>query len=416
MGQPGSMNGLRANGEEFPIDASISKIDMTDQHLYTVILRDITERKRAEQNLALQLEHLRTLSIIDQAIIASSNLTLTLDIFIEKIMQQLHVDAATVLLFNPTEKMLTFAAGQGLPDDSLWNTPQKLGSTLAGQAALKRSLVHVPNLADLPEDASALVAQGFVSYYGVPLIAKNQLLGILEVFHLASFHPNEDWLAFLQTMAGQAAIAIDNALLFNDLHHSKIELEHAYDSTIEGWSHALDLRDRETEGHTQRVTRMTLKLAQAMGFAEADLIQIRRGALLHDIGKMGVPDGILLKPGALTEEEWKIMRQHPQFAYDMLAPIEYLWPALDIPYCHHERWDGTGYPRGLKGEEIPLAARIFTLVDVYDALTSDRPYRKAWSKEKTLDHIRSLAGTHFDPQAVELMMSAMNEEEGGVFT
>ena len=187
------------------------------------------------------------------------------------------------------------------------------------------------------------------------------------------------------------------------------ELSQAYDSTIEGWSHALDLRDKETEGHTQRVTKMTLELARAMGLNDNELVHFRRGALLHDIGKMGVPDGILLKPGVLTEDEWKIMRQHPQLAYEMLAPIMYLKLALDIPYCHHEKWDGTGYPRGLKGEQIPLAARIFAIADVYDALTSDRPYRVAWSKEKTLGHIRSLAGSHFDPQVVEVFLHFMEQ-------
>jgi putative nucleotidyltransferase with HDIG domain len=173
------------------------------------------------------------------------------------------------------------------------------------------------------------------------------------------------------------------------------------------------LRDKETEGHTQRVTRMTLKLARAMGLTDPELIHIRRGALLHDIGKMGVPDGILLKPDELTGDEWQMMRQHPQFAYDMLAPIEYLKPALDIPLYHHEKWDGSGYPRGLKGEDIPLAARIFTVADVYDALTSDRPYRKAWSPERTLEHIRLLAGSHFDPQAVALMIRAVEDGDEG---
>jgi putative nucleotidyltransferase with HDIG domain len=156
---------------------------------------------------------------------------------------------------------------------------------------------------------------------------------------------------------------------------------------------------------------MTLKLAKAYGMKNEDLVQIRRGALLHDIGKMGIPDGILLKAGPLTDEEWVIMRQHPQLAFEMLSPIEFLQPALDIPYCHHEKWDGTGYPRRLKGKQIPIAARLFAIIDVWDALTSDRPYRKAWSKEKVMGHIQSLSGTHFDPQAVELFNKMMNEKE-----
>jgi len=187
--------------------------------------------------------------------------------------------------------------------------------------------------------------------------------------------------------------------------HSKL-LE-AYGATIEGWSHAMDLRDRETEGHSRRVTELTLQLAKSFGMSDEQLTHIRHGSLLHDMGKLGVPDSILHKPDKLTSEEWAIMRKHPQFAYDMLYPIEYLHMALDIPYCHHEKWDGTGYPRGLKNNEIPMSARIFAIVDVWDALISDRPYRPAWKKEDALEYIRQQAGTHFDPQVVDLFLKVM---------
>ncbi len=193
------------------------------------------------------------------------------------------------------------------------------------------------------------------------------------------------------------------------LRERERDLFQAYDTTIEGWSHALDLRDKETEGHSTRVTELTLKLARLAGMGESELVQVKHGALLHDIGKMGVPDRILLKPDKLTDEEWVAMRKHPQFAYDMLSPIAYLKPALDIPYCHHEKWDGTGYPRGLKGEQIPLAARLFAIVDVWDALRSDRPYRQAWTKEKVIEHIKSLSGTHFEPKVVELFCRLISE-------
>ncbi len=187
-----------------------------------------------------------------------------------------------------------------------------------------------------------------------------------------------------------------------NIEQAHSQLLSAYDATIEGWSRAMDLRDKETEGHTQRVTQLSEKLAKIAGIRQDELIQIRRGSLLHDIGKLGVPDSILLTPNKLTDEEWEVMRKHPQYAYEMILPIEYLRPALDIPYCHHEKWDGTGYPRGLKGEEIPLSARIFAIVDVWDALTSDRPYRAAWDKQKTLQYINEQSGKHFDPHIVEL--------------
>ena len=186
---------------------------------------------------------------------------------------------------------------------------------------------------------------------------------------------------------------------------SNIELVTAYDSTIEGWGKALDLRDSETKDHTQRVTEMTLRIARMYGICDKELVQVKRGALLHDIGKMGVPDSILMKEGALTPGEEKIMHSHPLNAFNILMPIEYLRPALDIPYCHHEKWDGSGYPRGLKGEEIPLAARIFALSDIWDALISERRYHEAWPREKVVEHIRSLAGTHFDPDLVDLFLA-----------
>ncbi len=194
-----------------------------------------------------------------------------------------------------------------------------------------------------------------------------------------------------------------------DLQTSNQELKDSYETTLEGWSHALDLRDKETEGHTLRVTELTLRIAQAMGFSAEQLVHVRRGTLLHDIGKMGVPDYILHKAGPLTEAEWEAMKRHPRYAFELLSPIKYLEGALDIPHHHHEKWDGTGYPDGLRGEEIPLAARIFAVVDVYDALTSDRPYREAWPKARALEYIRNEAGRHFDPAVVNIFLKELSE-------
>ncbi len=252
--------------------------------------------------------------------------------------------------------------------------------------------------------APLLGGEGFVAYYAVPLIAKGQVKGVFEAFHRGPLSPDREWLEYLESIAGQAAIAIENAAMLDDLQHANIELVLAYDRTIEGWSRALDLRDKETEGHTQRVTELTLRLARTLGVPESDLVHLRRGSLLHDIGKMAIPAGILLKPGPLSEEEWAIMRQHAIYAYELLSPVAYLRPALDIPYGHHEKWDGTGYPRGLKGEKIPLSARIFAVADVWDALRSDRPYRPAWSAEQAREHIRKEAGTHFDRAVVDAFL------------
>jgi HD-GYP domain-containing protein (c-di-GMP phosphodiesterase class II) len=249
-----------------------------------------------------------------------------------------------------------------------------------------------------------LSGEQFVTYVGAPLIAKGQIKGVLEIFHRETVRFDPEWQSFLELLAGQAAIAIDNVELFDNLQTSNSELTMAYDSTLEGWASALELRDHDTGGHTRRTTDLTIRLAQVMGIKGSDILHISRGALLHDIGKMGVPDSIILKPGPLSEDEWVIMRKHPQFAYDLLSPISYLRMALDIPYCHHEKWDGSGYPRGLKGDQIPLSARIFAVVDVWDALISERPYRKAWPPEKAIDYIREQSGKHFDPKVVEIFL------------
>jgi len=368
------------------------------------MLTDITDRKGAEQHIHLQLERLQALRTIDIAISSSVDLRLTFEVILSQVVGLLNTDAAAVLLFNPITSTLEYAASRGFRSTALRQAKVRLGSSHAGRAILERRTIHTPNLLE-PDDeikqALTLNNEGFVDYYCVPLLAKGEVKGALEIFHRSLMVEDPEWLDFLETLGGQTAIAIDNSQLFEGLQKSNTDLTLAYDATIEGWSAALDLRDKETEGHSQRVTEMTLEMARAMGMGEAELIHVRRGALLHDIGKLGVPDHILLKPGKLTDEEWVIMRKHPTYAYEMLAKITYLKPALDIPYTHHEKWDGSGYPRGLKGGQIALAARIFAIVDVWDALTSDRPYRAAWSKEKALEFIKSESGKHFDPQVVE---------------
>ena len=376
------------------------------------IARDITERKRDEEKIRRQFEHLTALSTIDRFIAANFDLKLSLSEILIHVMIELGVDAADILVLNSNSKMLEYGAQRGFRSKVATKTQSRLGESYAGRAVLERQLVQIPNLKDEPDNlflTTTLKGEDFVCYYGVPLITKGQVKGVLEVFHRAALEPDAEWFDFLNTLAGQAAIAIENSTLFESLQRSNMELTLAYDTTIEGWSRALDLRDKETEWHTQRVTEMTVKLARAFGLSEAELVQVRWGSLLHDIGKMGVPDMILHKTGPLSDEEWVEMKKHPIFAYEMLFPIQYLRMALDIPYCHHEKWDGTGYPHGLKGDQIPLVARIFAVVDVWDALNSDRPYRTAWPEEKAREHIRTSAGTHFDPQVVALFMRIHNE-------
>ena len=368
------------------------------------------QRAKLREQTKGQLSQLQALHNIDTSISSSMDLRVTLEILLKHVTTQLKVDAADVLLFNPHSRMLEYAAGCGFRGRAVERTRLRIGEGQAGLAALEQRMIQHPDFAAsgfVFAQAELLAAENVAAYFAQPLMAKGEVKGVLEVFHRAIFHPGLEWLNFLETLAGQAAIAVDSAQLYEDLQRSNTDLLNAYDKTIEGWSHALDLRDKETEGHSQRVTMMTLKLARASGMTEAELVHVRHGALLHDIGKMGVPDHILLKPGKLTDEEWVAMRKHPQLAYELLSPIAYLRDALDIPYCHHEKWDGTGYPRGLKGEQIPLAARLFAIVDVWDALRSNRLYRQGWPKEKVIKHIKSLSGTHFDPAVVAVFLEAM---------
>jgi PAS domain S-box-containing protein len=378
------------------------------------IAANALRRTALHEQTQRRLQHITALRAIDMAITSSLDLRVTLNFFLDQVTIRLGIHAASVLLLDPRTQILQFTAGRGFHTQALHHTKLRLGEGVAGRAALERRLISIPDLSKSSEAfrrAPLLTEEGFVSYFAAPLVAKGQVKGVLEIFHRAPLEPDNEWLEFLDTLAVQAAIAIDNAGLFEGLQRSNLELAMAYDATIEGWSRALDMRDRETEGHTIRVTDMTIRLARMMGVAEEELVHMRRGALLHDIGKMGIPDNILLKPGPLSEEEWTVMRRHPEYAYELLSLVNYLRPALLIPYCHHERWDGTGYPRGLREEAIPLAARLFAVVDVWDALRSERPYRHAWPAEKARSHLVEQSGKHFDPQVLSLFLKMLDQDE-----
>ncbi len=367
-------------------------------------------RVRLRAETLRRLDHLQTLRAVDQAIASSLDLHITLNILLKHTITQLEVDSAVIFLLHPHQQTLQYAASQGFRNHHIEHAEIRLNDEFAGRCVMERVIIEIHDPEQVSHNlpfARLWAEENFASYLCVPLVAKGEVKGVLEVYRRTLFTPDDEWLEFLDTLASQAAITVDNAQMFNNLQSANMELAIAYDATIEGWSHAMDLRDKETEGHTQRVTEITLQLAKVMAVSDKEMLHIRRGALLHDIGKMGIPDRILLKQGKLTPKEWKIMRMHPVFAFDMLQPIRYLRQSLDIPYAHHERWDGSGYPRGLKGEAIPLTVRIFSVVDVFDALTSERSYRKAWTKRKTLAYIKERRGTEFDPQVVDAFLKMM---------
>ncbi len=371
------------------------------------------EKERADRELLLshekikrQMEQLSALRLIDSSIKGSFDLRITLEVILDRVVQGLKVSAAALLLIDPESKAVSYKSARGIPTS--------LEDRWAKDATARRSsLIREIRLRDIESEPEIVKSHPFLkecpfrAYYAIPLGAKGETVGVLEIFHTDCLNVDDEWINFLETLAGQAAIAISDAGMFERLQRSNMELTVAYDQTIEGWSRALDLRDKETEGHSRRVTDMTVALAIKRGISGRDLQMVRWGALLHDIGKMGVPDHILLKPGPLSEAEWKIMKLHPTHARDLLRPIQFLRPALDIPYCHHEKWDGSGYPRGLRGEAIPLAARMFAVVDVWDALSSDRPYRSKWPGEKIRSHMQGLRGTHFESDVLDYFLEMM---------
>ena len=380
------------------------------------VMQDITERKAHEAEVAwlfaaeqARRQELDALYNLANALVGTDSLDHTLDLIVRTAVATTHVTFARLALFENGRFVIRAAHPIRVLDADLFAAcpPSIVQHDLCDQvfAQTEPTIVHADDATLMPEDRQTLFLGVARSVCLVPLRRGNQATGILLLAEVRA-REREPFTAEKRKLAraigDQAASAIRRALLHKQTLNDALELENAYEATIEGWSHALDLRDNETEGHTQRVTELTLELARAFGFTDEQLVHVRRGALLHDIGKMGVPDAILLKPGALNEQEWEIMRRHPEYAKMLLLPIHYLKPALDIPYCHHEKWDGTGYPRGLKGEEIPLVARLFAVIDVWDAMTSNRPYRLGLPKAHVLEWIRANRGTHFDPKVVEV--------------
>lgn len=410
-----SLYGLRANGEEFPMEAFISQSEVNGQKFFTVIFQDITERKRAEENLRRRAMELETIVSASSALRTAQNVMDMLPILARQALRAVNGDHASIFLLD-SESGEFVSRG--------WYS---IGAVFDNPSQDETALRHLPNTGitgrivstgdiyvaeDIQKDPIILILDGererLKNVHGgisLPLRAQEKIIGIMHIWSLKLRIFTEIEIRLLIALAETASNAIHRAMLFEQTLQHANEITQAYDNTLAGWARALEMRDEITEGHTRRVTELTLKLARAMDISENEIVHIRRGALLHDIGKMGIPDSILHKPGPFTAQERFIMEQHTQYAYDMLSSISFLQDALDIPFCHHEHWDGNGYPRKLKGEQIPLSARIFTVVDVWDALTSNRPYRPAWTNEKTREYILERAGKQFDPQIVEAFFS-----------
>jgi len=384
----------------------------------SLILRDLTQiltsistvKKSVAGLVDVQQRQVGALIGVGSAINSSLGLNRVLEKVMDTLIALMSAERGFLMLREPTGE-LTVRIARGMDNANLNEDVFAISHTVVRRVVDSGEAVLTTNAQEDPRfgEQLSVAAYHLLSILCAPLKIKDDLIGVLYVDNRAYtgiFHADD--LGMISAFANQAAVAIDNARLFDDLQESNAELEIAYQATLEGWVRALDLRDKETEGHTQRVTTLTQRLALSMGVDDDALLHITRGALLHDIGKMAIPDRVLLKPGDLTPEERALIQKHPVYAYEMLRPIKFLHPALDIPYCHHEKWDGSGYPRGLKGEEIPFAARVFSVVDVWDALIFDRPYRKALSPASVKKLICEESGAHFDPHVVDSFFALEN--------
>ncbi len=364
------------------------------------------QRARFFEQTQVRIQRLSILHEIDLAVSASLSISITLDLILDQIVSQIGIQAADVLLYNPQNHWLDYGAGRGFRDKKVRRTRFRLGQSLPGRAVLEHGSIMKD---DIQQDINFiqghfLEEEKFATYFAIPLITKGQVKGVLELFHHEPVATDPELRDFFKSLAAQAAIAMENSDLFQDLKRSNLEITRAYDAVIELWAFSLEKRENAREGHGKRTMEMTVHLARAMDIGDAQLIHIRRGALLHDIGSIVVPESILNKTGALTEEEQKIIRRHSIEGQNLLQQIDFLAPAMDIPSYHHEHWDGSGYPKGLKGEQIPLPARIFAVVDLWDALTSDRVYRKRWPQDDAIQFIQMNSGIFFDPAVVDVFI------------
>jgi len=365
-------------------------------------------RAQHYRELRKALHRLDSLRQIDMAILSQGVSAGAMETLARKTREHMRADAVAVWIYWPGDGLLRLVAAQGFAYPLAPGTPCRIGQGMPGYIAengMPEILDNGISLYWLTQNASETESsETFSAYVGFPLQTNGALQGVLEIYWREPHRLSQEETQFLEVLCQQGAIALEKARILRELNLVNQQLEQAYDQTLEGLIYLLELRDDETEGHSRRVAEFTLRIAREMGFDEEQLTHLWRGALLHDIGKVGIPDAILLKKGPLDAEEWAVMKRHPLMAYEMLSKIPFLRPALDIPHCHHERWDGSGYPRGLKGKQIPLAARIFAVVDVWDALLSARPYRPPWEREQVRDYIREQAGKLFDPEVVEVFL------------
>ena len=394
----------------YPADSAYDQVELLS--VVAGRLETALQRMIAQQKISAQLRNISFLKRISHTISRDMDFEMVAVPLLRQIQKFLDGDAIALYLNDKETKNLSCRAHNGFKARLVEEAVIAYGQSNVGIAAEEQRIVSIANFDDIAAGnpfSRLLQAEKFLSQHCAPIVIAGKTTGVLEIFQRRPFTASSEWMILFDAIATQTGLALDYNSIYIDLQQAYLDLELSYEATIEGWSAAMDYRDQETEGHSKRVTSLTVSLASRLGISEEEITRMSRGALLHDVGKIGIPDSILKKPGPLDDAEWLLMKQHPAIAFDMLSPIPYLKDSLDIPLYHHEKWDGSGYPKGLKGEAIPLAARLFSVIDVFDALTSDRPYRKAWNIDETIDYIRKQAGIQFDPELVTAFISMIEE-------
>jgi PAS domain S-box-containing protein/putative nucleotidyltransferase with HDIG domain len=397
----GTFINRRKDGSFFQEEATIFPVRDDTGHVinFAAVKRDVTDHIQRENEM-------EAISSLSSALRIAYDRDEMFPVVLEQIMNLMKVRAACLAMVDPVTNTIIIEQSTG---DFSFDNSLHISILQDLSAGIIKS--GQPYYADDIDPHAGSTMRSCIkitlAMAGIPLVAQNETFGVLWVIRHHEINKNE--FPLLSLLGNIVAIAISRAKLHNQTLNFAQDLAQAYEATIEGWARALEIRDKETEGHARRVADLTLELARQLGLTNGDLINMRRGALLHDIGKMAIPDNVLLKPGPLNSDEWTIMRRHPIIAKELLGPIAQLQPALDIPYYHHEKFDGSGYPLGLKQNEIPLAARIFTVVDVWDALCSNRPYRAAWPEDMVKTYIRAQTGKQFDPIVVDAFFQVIQD-------
>lgn len=391
-----------------PMEVHARAFEISGKKAVLYAVRGVTGRKSQEQKLQIHLQRLKSLRAIDISVASSLDVRSALNLYLDQIIHQLHFDAAAIALIDPASYTLEYQSAKGFARHNPSGLRLRLGEGFGGRVVMENRpimIAHIQQTHRKDRFLKVVQEEGFYSYYGIPLVARGEVKGVLEVLHRSTMHDDTETLDFMEIMAGQLSVAIDNLSMIQQLKRSVMETQMGLDQVLETWAQSIEDRMRKPKGSSLARALKAVDIGRSLGIAESQLIHVKRGALLSDLGMLSVGEDILFTSESLNEDHWALIHKHPEYARDILQQIPFLKDLMDIPLYHHERWDGEGYPYGLKGDRIPIAARIFKVIDVAEALSQPRPYRDAWSKQEIDAYLEEQSGKEFDPDIVSVMLS-----------